>query len=151
MLAYDAAENTLGSGPMRQIDKRRVPSGTAAAAMAGSWDRCTETLRQSIRNAHDVSLEEVMPPLAPAIGVAESLATAFDLFRQKVSQLLTASSPIVSPLRFNAGNVWGRRGSREDEDEEEAAPRNLRHRSVSWKGDFGCHQLYSASVSSSLY
>jgi len=76
-----------------------------------------------------------MPRLVSAMGVAESAATAFDLFRAAVCRLRLAAAPPSSPQRFNAGDVLGRRGSFEDENKEEEAPRNWRHRSASTERD----------------
>jgi len=52
------------------------------------------------------------------MGVAESAATAFDLFRAEVCRLRQAAAPPSSPQRFNAGDVLGRRESFEDENKE---------------------------------
>jgi len=75
-----------------------------------------------------------MPILARAVSVAADSAVAFDLFLQEVERLRPVVAVAPSPVRFDAGDILGRRVSRDDEDEEEP-PRNTRHRSCSVDGD----------------
>jgi len=69
-----------------------------------------------------------MPVLARAMRVAADSAAAFDLFAQEVERLRQAAAVPPSPVRFDAGDILGRRLSRDDEDEGES-PRNVRRRS----------------------
>ena len=55
-----------------------------------------------------------------------------DLFTQGVERLRQVSAVPPSPVRFDAGDIFGRRHSRDDEDEE--SPRNMRRRSSSVDG-----------------
>ena len=74
-----------------------------------------------------------MPVLARAMSVAADSAVAFDLFSQEVEPLRQVAAVPPSPVRFDAGDILGRRLSRDEEDEEEP-PRNMRRRSSSVDG-----------------
>jgi len=112
------------------MDGQRVLRGVGAAALALAWNRQTEALRRAVRDAHGYVLEDAMPVLARAMSVAADSAAAFDLFSQEVERLRQVAVVPPSPVRFDAGDILGRRLSREDEDEEET-PRNMRCRSSS--------------------
>jgi len=86
-----------------------------------------------VRDAHGYVLEDAMPVLARAMSVTADSAAAFDLFTQEVERLRQVAAVPPSPVRFDAGDILGRRHSRDDEDEEEF-PRNMRRRSSSVVG-----------------
>jgi len=90
-------------------------------------------LRRAVRDAHGFVLEDAMPVLARAMSVAADSAAAFDLFTQEVERLRQVAPLPLSPVRFDAGDILGRRHSRDDEDEEESS-RNMRRRSSSVDG-----------------
>jgi len=131
--AFQAAVALIGDGPSRRMDGQRVPCGVGAAALASEWNRQTEPLRRSVRDAHGYILEDVMPVLARAMSVAADSAAAFDLFSQEVERLRQVAAVPPSPVRFDAGDILGRRHSRDDEDEEES-PQNMDRRSSSVDG-----------------
>jgi len=112
------------------MDGQRVPRGVGASALASAWNIQTEALHGAVRDAHGYVLEEAMPVLARAMSVAADSAAAFDLFSQEVERLRQVAAVPSSPVRFDAGDILGRRLSRDDEDEEEP-PRNMRRRSSS--------------------
>jgi len=126
--AFQAAVALSGDGPSRRTDGQRVPRGVVAAALASAWNRQTEALRRAERDAHGYVLEDAMPVLARAMRVSADSAAAFDLFAQEVERLRQVAAVPPSPVRFDAGDILGRRLSREDEDEGES-PRNMRRRS----------------------
>jgi len=128
--AFQAAVSLFGFGPSRRMDGQRVPRGVGAAALASAWSRQTEALRRAVRDAHGYVLEDAMPVLARAMRVAADSAAAFDLFSLEVERLRQAAAVPPSHVRFDAGDILGRRLSRDDEDEEEP-PRNMRRRSSS--------------------
>jgi len=115
------------------VDGRRVPRGVGAAAVALAWNRQTEALRRVVRDAHGYVLDDAMPVLASAMSVAAASAVAFDLFSQEVERFHQAAAVPLSPERFDAGDILGRRLCRDEEDEGEP-PRNLRRRSSSVEG-----------------
>jgi len=131
--SFQAAVALSGDGPSRRMDGQRVPRGVRAAALASAWNSQTEALRRALRDAHGYVLEDAMPVLARAMGVAADSAAAFDLFTQEVEfrRQVSAVPPLL--VRFDAGDILDRRHSREDEDEEES-PRNMRRRSSSVDG-----------------
>jgi len=131
--AFQAAVVFFGDGPSRRMDGQRVPRGVGAAALASAWNRQTEALRRAVREAHGYVLEDAMPVLARAMSVAADSAAAFDLFAQEVERLRQVAAVPPSPVRFDAGDILGRRLSRDDEDEEEP-PSNIRRRSSSVDG-----------------
>jgi len=131
--AFQAAVALFGDGPSRRMDGQRVPRGVWAAALASAWNRQTEALRRAARDAHGYVLEDAMPVLALAMSVAADSAAAFDLFTQEVERLRQVAAVPPSPVRFDVGDILGRRHSRDDEDEEES-PRNMRRRSSSVDG-----------------
>jgi len=131
--AFQAAVALFGDGPSRRMDGQRVPRGVCAAALASAWNRQTEALRRAVRDAYGYVLEDAMPALARAMSVAADSAAAFDLFAQEVERLRQVAAVPPSPMRFDAGDILGRRHSRDDEDEEES-PRNMRRRSSSVDG-----------------
>jgi len=110
-----------------------VPRGIGAAALALAWNRQTEALRQAVENAHGYVLEDAVPVLDRAMSVAADSAVAFDLFSQDVERLGQVAAVPPPPVRFDAGEILGRRLSRDDEDEEEP-PRHMRRRSSSVDG-----------------
>jgi len=110
-----------------------VPRGVGAAALASAWNRQTESLRRAVRHAHGYVFEDAMPVLARAMSVAADSAAAFDLFTQEVERLRQVAAVPPSPVRFDAGDILGRRLSRNDGDEEES-PRSMRRRSSSVDG-----------------
>jgi len=126
--AFQAAVALFGDGPSRRMDGQRVPRGVGAATLASAWNRQTEALHRAERDAHGYVLEDAMPVLARAMRVAADSAAAFDLFAQEVERLRQAAAVPPSPVRFDAGDILGRRLSRDDEDEGES-PRNVRRRS----------------------
>jgi len=128
--AFQAATALFGDEPSRRMDGRRVPRGVGAAALASAWNRQTEALRRAARYSHGYVLQDAMPVLARAMSVAADSAAAFDLFSQKVERLRQVAAVPPSPVRFDAGDILGRRLSRDDEDEEEP-PRNMRRCSSS--------------------
>jgi len=75
-----------------------------------------------------------MPVLARAVSMAADPEVAFDLFLQEVERLRQVVVVPPLPVRFDAGDILGRRVSRDSEDEEET-PRNMRRRSSSVDGD----------------
>jgi len=131
--AFQAAVALFGDGPSRRMDGQRVPRGVGAAALASAWNRQTEALRRAVRDAHGSVLEDAMPVLARAMSVAADSASAFDLFAQEVERLSQEAAVPPSPVRFDAGDILGRRHSRDDKDEEDS-PRNMRRRSSSVDG-----------------
>jgi len=128
--AFQAAVALFGDGPSRRMDGQRVPRGVGAAALASAWNRQTEALRRAVRDAHGYVLEDAMPVLARAMSVAPDSAAAFDMFSQEVERLRQVAAVPPSPVRFDAGDILGRRLSRDEEDEEEP-PRTMRRRSLS--------------------
>jgi len=126
--AFQAAVALLGDEPSRRMDGQRVLRGVGAAALASAWNRQTEALRRAVRDAHGYVLEDAISVLARAMSVAADSAAAFDLFAQEVERLRQVAAVPPSPVRFDAGDIFGRRLSRDDEDEE-APPRNMRRRS----------------------
>ena len=122
--AFQAAVALFGDAPSRRIDGQRVPRGVGAAAMALAWNRKTEALRRAVLDAHGYVLEDAMPVLARAMSVAADSAAAFDLFSHEVARLRQVVVVPPSPVRFDAGDILGRRLSRDDEDEEKP-PRNM--------------------------
>jgi len=78
--AFQAAVALFGDGPSRRMDGQRVPRGFGAAALASAWNRQTEAIRRSVRDAHGYVLEDAMPVLARAMSVAADSGAAFDLF-----------------------------------------------------------------------
>jgi len=128
--AFQAAVALFGDGPSRRMDGQRVARGVGAAALASAWNRQTEALRRAVRDAHGYVLEDAMPVLARAMSVAADSAAAIDLFTQDVERLRQVAAVPPSPLRFDAGDIFGRRHRRDDEYEEES-PRNMRRRSSS--------------------
>jgi len=126
--AFQAAVAFFGDGPTRRMDGQRVPRGFGAAALASAWNRRTEALRRAVRDAHGYVLEDAMPVLARAMSVAADSAAAFDLFSQEVDRLRQVAVAPPSPVRFDAGDILGRRLIRDEEDEEEP-PRIMRRRS----------------------
>jgi len=131
--ALQAAVALFGDAPSCRVDGQRVPRGVGAAALASAWNRQTEALRRAVRDAHGYVLEDAMPVLARAMSVAADSAAAFDLFAQEVERLRQVAAVPPSPVRFDAGDILGRRLSRDDEDEEEP-PRNMHRRSSSVDG-----------------
>jgi len=131
--AFQAAVALFGDGQSRRMDGQRVPRGVGAAALASAWNRQAEALRRAVRDAHGYVLEDAMPVLARAMSVSADSAAAFDLFTQEVERLRQVAAVPPSPVRFDAGEILGRRHSRDDEDEEES-PRNMRRRSSSVDG-----------------
>ena len=138
--AFQEAVALFGDGPSRRLDGHRVPRGVGAAALASPRNRQTEALRRAVRDTHGYVLEDAMPLLARAMSVAADSAAAFDLFSQEVERLRQAAAVPPSPVLFDAGDILGRRLSRDDEDEEEP-PRNMRRRTssvvVGSRGHFG--------------
>jgi len=126
---FQAAVALFGDGPSRRMDGQRVPRGVGAAALASAWNRETEALRRAVRYAHGYLLEDAMPVLARAMSVAADSAAPFDLFYQDVERLRQVEAVPPLPVRYDAGDILGRRLSRDDEDEEEKPPRNMRRRS----------------------
>jgi len=131
--AFQAAVALFGDGPSRRIDGQRVPRGVGAAALVLPWNFQTEALRRAVRDAHEYVLEDAVPVLARAMSVAADSEVAFDLFSQEVERLRQVAAVPPSPVRFDAGDILGRRLSRDDEDAEEL-PRNMRRRSSSVDG-----------------
>jgi len=76
-----------------------------------------------------------MPVLSRSVGSAADWASSLDLFRQEVELIRRVSVVPASPVRFEAGDVSGRRASREEDANEEEAPRNKRRRSSSEEDD----------------
>jgi len=114
--AFQAAVALFGDGPSRRIDGQRVPRGVGAAALASAWNRQTEALRRAVRDAHGYVLEDAMPILARAMSMAADSAAALDLFSQEVERLRQVAAAPPSTVRFDAGDILGRRLSRDDED-----------------------------------
>ena len=131
--AFQAAVVFFGDGPSRRMDGQRVSRGVDAAALASAWKRQTEALRRAVRDAHGYVHEDAMPVLARALSVAADSAAAFDIVAQEVERLRQVAAVPPSPVRSDAGDILGRRFSRDDEDEEEP-PRNIRRRSSSVDG-----------------
>jgi len=131
--AFQAAVALFGDGPSRRMDGQRVPRGVGAAALASAWNRLTEALRRAVRDAHGYVLEVAMPVLVRAMSVTSDSAAAFDLFAQEVERQRQMEAVPPSPVRSDAGEILGRRHSRDDEDEEES-PRNMRRGSSSVDG-----------------
>jgi len=115
------------------MDGQRVPRSVGPAALASAWNRQTEALRRAVRHAHGYVLEDAMPVLARSMSVAADSAAAFDMFAPKVERLRQVAAVPPSPVRFDAGDILGRRLSRDEEDNEES-PRNMRRRSSSVDG-----------------
>jgi len=136
--AFQAAVALFGHGPSRRMDGQRVPRGFGAAALASAWSRQTEALRRAVRDAHGYVLEDAMPVLDRTMSAAADSAAAFVLLTQEVERLRQVAAVPPSPVRFDAGDILGRRQSRDDEDEEES-PRNMRRRSSSVDGDSRGH------------
>jgi len=67
------------------------------------------------------------------MSMAADSAVAFDLFSQEVERLRQVATVPPSPVRFDAGDILGRRLSRDDDDEKEP-PCNMRRRSSSVDG-----------------
>jgi len=128
--ACQAAVALFGDGPSRRMDGQRVPRGVGAAALALAWNRQTEALRRAVLDAHGYVLEDAMPVLAQAMSVAADSAASLDLFSTDVECLCQVAAVPPSPVRFDVGDILGRRLSRDDEDDEEP-PRNMRRRSSS--------------------
>ena len=128
--AFQAAVALFGNGSSRHMDGQRVPRGVGAAALASARNRQTEALRRAVRDAHGYVLEDAFPVSAQAMSVAADSAAAFDLFSQEVERLRKVAAAPPSAVRFDAGDILGRRLSRDDENEEEP-PRNMRRRSSS--------------------
>jgi len=120
------------------MDGQRVPRGVGAAALASARNRQTEALRRAVRDAHGDVLEDAMPVLPRAMSLAAESAAAFDLFAQEVERLRQVAAVPPSPVRFDAGDILGRRRSRDDEDAEEP-PLSMRRRSSSVDGGSGGH------------
>jgi len=139
--AFQAAVALFGDGPSRRMDGQRVPRGVGAAALASAWNRQTEALRRVVCDAHGYVLEDAMPVLARAMSVAANSAAAFDLFTQEVERLRQVAAVPPSPVRFDAGDILGRRHRRDNEDKEES-PRNMRRRSSSVDGGNRGHFRY---------
>jgi len=114
--AFQAAVASFGDGKSRRMDGQRVPRAVGAAALASAWNRQTEALRRAVRDAHGYVLEDAMPVLARAMSVAADSAAVFDLFAQEVERLRQVAAVPPSPVRFDAGDILGRRLSRDDED-----------------------------------
>jgi len=131
--AFQAAVAPFGDGPSRRVDGQRVPRGVGAAALALAWNRQTEAMGRAVLDAHGSVLEDAMPVLARAMSVAADSAVAFDLVFQEVERLRRVASVPPSPVRFDAGDILGRRLSRDEEGKEEP-PRNMRRRSSSVDG-----------------
>jgi len=131
--AFQAAVALFGDGPSRRMDWQRVPRGVGAAALASVWNLQAEALRRAVRDTHGYVLEDAMPELTWAMSVAADSAAAFDLFTQEVERQRQVAAVPPSPVRFDAGDILGRRHSRDDEDEEQS-PRNMRRRSSSVDG-----------------
>ena len=131
--AFEAAVALFGDGPSRRMDGQRVPRGVGAAALFSAWNRQTEALLRAVRDAYGYVLEDAMPVLARSMSVAADSAAAFDLFAEEVERLRQVAAVPSSPVRFDAGDILGRRLSRDEEDEEES-PRIMRHRSSSVNG-----------------
>jgi len=126
--AFQAAVALFGDGPSRLMDGQRVPRCVgAAAALTSAWNCQTEALRRAVGDSHGYVLEDAMLVLARAMSVAADSAATFDLFSQEVERLRQVAAVPPSPVRFDAGDILGRRLSRDDEDEEEH-PRNMRRR-----------------------
>jgi len=136
--AFQAAVALFGDGPSRRMDGQRVPRGVGAAALASARNRQTEALRRAVRDAHGDVLEDAMPVLPRAMSLAAESAAAFDLFAQEVERLRQVAAVPPSPVRFDAGDILGRRRSRDDEDAEEP-PLSMRRRSSSVDGGSGGH------------
>jgi len=68
------------------------------------------------------------------MSMAADSTVAVDMFLQEVERLRQVVVVPPSPVRFDAGDILGRRVSRDDEDEEEP-PCNMRRRSSSVDGD----------------
>ena len=136
--AFQVAVALFGDGPIHRMDGQRVPRGVGAAALASAWNRQTEALRRAVRDAHGYFLEDAMPVVARTMSVAADSAAAFDLFAQEVERLRQVAAVPPSPVRFDAGDILGRRLSRDDEDEEEP-PRIMRRRSSSLDGGVRGH------------
>jgi len=115
------------------MDGQRVPRGVGVAALASAWNLQTEALRRAVRDAHGYVLQDAMPVLAWAMSVAADSAAALDLFAQEVERLRQVAAVPLSSVRFDAGEILGRRLSRDEEDEEES-PRNMRRRRSSVDG-----------------
>jgi len=126
--AFQAAVALFGDEPSGRMDGQRVPRGVAEAALASAWNHQTEALRRAVLDAHGYVLEDATPVLARAMSVAADSAAALHLFSQEVERLRQVAAVPPSPVRVDAGDILGRRLSRDDEDEEEP-PRNMRHRS----------------------
>jgi len=125
---FHAAVALFGDGPSRRMNGQRVPRGVGAAPLASAWNRRTEAFRRPVRDADGYVLEEAIPVLAGAMSMAADSAAAFDLFSQEVERLPRVAEVPPSPVRFDAGDILGRRLSRDNHDEEEP-PRNMRRRS----------------------
>ena len=132
--AYNSAVALFRSGPVEQMVDDCVPRGTTAAALACAWYTQMEALRGAVRDADGMTLDEAMPLIARAVGQATDLAVAFDEFRRSVDRLRPLEVAAVSPARFNAGAILGRRASRDDVDDEEEDTRGRRRRSSSVEG-----------------
>jgi len=107
--AFQAAVALFGDGPSRRMDGQHVPRGVGAAALASAWNRQTEALRLAVRDAHGYVLEYATAVLARAMSGPADSAAAFDLFTQEVERLRQVPAVPPSPVRFDAGDILGRR------------------------------------------
>jgi len=132
--AYNSAVALSSSGPVEQMVDDRVPRGTTAAALACAWKTQMEALRGTVRYADVLTLDEAMPLIAGTIGQATDSGVAFDEFHPAVDRLRPLEVAAVSPARFNAGAILGRRASRDDVFDDEEDTRGRRRRSSSVEG-----------------
>jgi len=128
------SERPFCEAPSRRMDGQRVPRGIAAAALALAWHRYTEALRRAVRDAHGHVLEDAMPMFARAMRVAAASAAAFNILLQEVERLRQVAVVPPFPVRFDAGDIFGRKASRDGEDKEEP-PRNMSRRSLAVDAD----------------
>jgi len=132
--AVQAASKLFGDAPIRRIDGQQVPCGVGAAALALAWLRPTESLCRAVRYASCYVLEDAIPVFFRAISAAADCAAAFDLLREEVERLRQVAVVPHSPVRFDGGDILGRRDSCDSEDEEEP-PSSMRRRSLSLDAD----------------
>jgi len=137
-LSSDAADNSavalFGTERVQKLVDDRVPRGSTVAALASAWYHQMDPLRGSVRVSDGLTMAEAAPIIACAVGRATDAEIAFYEFRQSFDRLRLLKAASVSPLRFKAGDVLGRRATRDDVDDEEEGHRNQRRCSPSMEG-----------------
>lgn len=107
--ARNAAVALLGSQPVEEVDRMRVPPGAAVAAMASAWFGQVASLRRAVTAADGRPYREALRLVGQAVGRATDAGVALDSFKSALEAIPLVGESALRPERFNASEILGRR------------------------------------------